>query len=205
MKTTILIATTALFFGAPLVHSQEPKSPAAMMPKPVAEHEWLKKLVGQWETTTECSIEPGKQPEKGSGPETVRALGGFWVIAEGKAEMMGNPMQYIMTLGYDPKAGEYVGTWVDSMTGMLWKYTGSVDDTGRILALESEGGCPMNPGHVTRCDRVQIRRPPHILLLHARRGRQVGHHGPRRGSAEEVAGLARRELAEAADEGNSAM
>jgi hypothetical protein len=150
MKTTILIATTALFFGAPLVHSQEPKSPAAMMPKPVAEHEWLKKLVGQWETTTECSIEPGKPPGKGSGTETVRGLGGFWVIAEGKAEMMGNPMQYIMTLGYDPKAGEYVGTWVDSMTGMLWKYTGSVDDTGRILALESEGGCPMNPGHVTK-------------------------------------------------------
>lgn len=150
MKTTSLMFAAALLLGAPVLHAEEPKSPMEMMPKPVAAHEWLQKFVGEWETASECNMEPGKPPVKGSGSETVRALGGFWVIAEGKGQMMDHTMQYVMTLGYDPKAGQYVGTWVDTMTGVLWKYTGSVDATGKILTLESEGECPMNPGRTTK-------------------------------------------------------
>ena len=150
MKLPSLICAAALLAGTTFTRSEETPSPAGMMPKPVAQHEWLKKFVGEWEMTTECHMEPDKPPTKGGGTETVRSLGGFWIVADGKGEMMGSKAEYLMTLGFDPTTGKYIGTWVDSMTGLLWKYTGSVDETGKILTLESEGPSPMNPEKTTK-------------------------------------------------------
>jgi hypothetical protein len=52
---------------------------------------------------------------------------------------MGTPMTAIQTIGYDAQKKRYVGTWIDSMLGYLWKYTGTVDKTGNKLTLEAEG------------------------------------------------------------------
>lgn len=117
------------------------------MPKPTKENEWLQKFVGTWESEVEIYMEPGKEPMKSKGSEVARMIGGFWLLSEVNAEMMGTPFTGIMTLGYDAKSQKYVGTWVDSMAGYLWKYEGSVDETGKILTMETEGPCPMmGPG-----------------------------------------------------------
>ncbi len=109
------------------------------MPKPVKEHEWLQQFVGEWESEAEIVMDPGKDPVKSKGTETVRAIGGFWIMGENKGEMMGQPFTGIFTVGYDPDKKKYVGTWIDSMTSMMWKYEGSVDKDGKILALDSTG------------------------------------------------------------------
>jgi hypothetical protein len=44
----------------------------------------------------------------------------------------------------------YVGTWVDSMTSYLWTYQGAVDDTGKVLTLETRGPCPQAPGKLSQ-------------------------------------------------------
>jgi hypothetical protein len=81
------------------------------------------------------------------GTESVRAHGGFWIIGEGTGEMPGmGSMSSVLTLGNDPEKKRYVGTWIDSMTGTLWNYEGSLDPSGKKLVLESEGPCAMKPG-----------------------------------------------------------
>jgi hypothetical protein len=56
-----------------------------------------------------------------------------------KGDVMGTSVEARLTLGYDPKKKKYVGTWIDSMTNFMWNYEGSVDDTGKILTLNTEG------------------------------------------------------------------
>ncbi len=108
-------------------------------PKPQKEHEWLQQLVGEWETETELATEAGKPPAKRKGSESVRPIGGFWVQSEIKGGVMGASFTGMLSLGYSPEKKKYVGAWIDSVASHLWTYTGSVDATGRILTLETEG------------------------------------------------------------------
>jgi hypothetical protein len=137
-----------LFGGFGLLAEETSKMPE--MPPPVKEHEWLQKFVGEWESAVEVAMEPGKPPMKCKGTESARMLGGFWIVGEGKGKMEGVPgtMTSLMTLGYDPQKSKYVGTWVDSMNSYLWNYEGTVDATGKVLTLETQGPCPLKPGLV---------------------------------------------------------
>jgi len=111
-----------------------------MMIEPQKEHQWLQKLVGEWTYESEAIMEPGKPTEKFKGAESVRSLGGVWVLCEGHGEMPGGGMgTTLMTLGYDPQKQRFVGTWIGSMMAYLWSYDGSLDATEKMLALESEG------------------------------------------------------------------
>ncbi len=122
------------------------------MPEPLPEHAWLQQFVGEWEAEVEATMEPGQPPMKSKGTERARMLGGFWMISEGRNDSF--PYAFTLTLGYDPNKRKYVGTWVDTMGSHLWTYEGTVDATGRILALETEGACPMNPGQYFKCREV---------------------------------------------------
>ncbi|MGI8602057.1 MAG: DUF1579 domain-containing protein [Verrucomicrobiales bacterium] len=145
-KTMIAWFAVALLSGATLLEAQElPK-----MPPPVKEHAWLQQFAGEWESDVEIFMEPGKPPMKAHGIENARMIGGFWVVADGKGEMMGMPFIHQLTLGYDPEQKKYVGTWIDSMSSYLWKYQGSVDASGKKLTLETEGPCPMAPGKLSK-------------------------------------------------------
>lgn len=112
-----------------------------MQAEPQKEHEWLRKFVGEWTCEAECAMGPGQPPSKTRGSESVRSLGGLWVVAEGEGEMPddGGAATMILTLGYDPRKRRFVGTWVGSMMTHLWVYEGGLDATGRVLTLDTEG------------------------------------------------------------------
>ena len=102
-----------------------------MQAEPQKEHEWLQKLVGDWAFEVEAPSGPGEAPEKFSGTETVRSLGGLWFLAEGQGEMPGGgAANTIMTLGYDPQKQRFVGTFIASMMTHMWKYEGTLDTEG---------------------------------------------------------------------------
>ncbi len=163
LLVTFTLAAFALTTSA---HAAEPPE----MPKPVKEHEWLKQFEGEWATETEIQMEPGKPPLKATGNETARMIGGFWVVGENKGEMMGQAFTGVMTLGYDPEKKKYVGTWVDSNTSMLWQYVGTVDESGKILTLESEGFCPMEGKVCQFRDVIEFKSADHRVMTGSRLG-----------------------------------
>lgn len=111
-----------------------------MFDQPQKEHEWLSALQGQWTSVMECVMKPGDEPMKIEAPTTVTFLGGLWAMIESEGHGPdGKPWKTILTVGYSPKAGAYVGTFLGSMMTFLWSYTGSVDASGRKLVLDTEG------------------------------------------------------------------
>lgn len=102
------------------------------------EHQWLQQLAGEWTFETECDMGPDKPREKGGGREAVRSFG-TWIIAEGEGGEPGSGWKSVMTLGYDPARGRFVGTFVATMMTHLWVYEGSLDESGTKLTLDTEG------------------------------------------------------------------
>lgn len=164
MVTAFGIAVLLATVGA---EGQDPPSVPQMpeMPSPQKEHEWLEQFVGDWTYTSEVQMQPDEEPVNTEGTETVRAIGGFWVVAETTGVMMDEAWTGISTIGYDPEEGEYVGTWVGSMGSHLWEYEGKLDDTGKVLTLESEGPCPMAPGETRKFRDVhEIKSDDHRIM-----------------------------------------
>jgi hypothetical protein len=111
---------------------------AHMKSKPVAQHKWLQKLVGEWAYESEMLGQGDTPPLKCSGTESVRSVGGLWIVGEGRGEMPGGgEATMLMTLGYDPARKRFVGTWIGSMMATLWVYDGVLK--GNTLTLSTVG------------------------------------------------------------------
>jgi hypothetical protein len=125
--------------GVLAVASVCPAQEMPEMPKPTKEHELLDKFTGKWKSRAEATMAPGQEPMVCEGTETSRLMGGFFLVQEGEANMMGMPMSSLMTIGYDVPKKKYVGTFVCSAGGELWQYEGSMDPSGKKLILTTEG------------------------------------------------------------------
>ncbi|WP_428940643.1 DUF1579 domain-containing protein [Fontivita pretiosa] len=138
-----------------------------MKTEPQKEHQWLQQLVGQWTYESDCSMGPDQPRQKFFGSETVRPLGGLWVVCDGQGEMPGGEMaQMIMTLGYDPRQRRFVGTWIGSMMSHLWIYDGQLDAAQQTLWLGSEGPDFCAEGKMARFrDTIQIINPDERKLI----------------------------------------
>lgn len=107
--------------------------------KPVREHEWLQKLVGEWRTESEMTMPDGSKATS-RGTESVQSLGGLWSFGHGKAQMPGGaPMEYYTGLGWDLTFKEYRGFMVMSVSSHLWKYEGALSADGRVMTLDCVG------------------------------------------------------------------
>ena len=96
-----------------------------MNAEPLKEHRWLEGLVGDWTYESEPCGVPGQEPAKFTGTESVRSMGGLWVVGESQSQMPGGgPAQMMITLGFDPGRKRFIGTWVGSMMTNMWVYEG---------------------------------------------------------------------------------
>lgn len=111
-------------------------------------------------------MEPDTPPEKFEGIESVRSLGGLWVLAEGHSEMPGyGTATTMMTLGYDPQKKRYVGTWIGSMMTYLWVYDGEVDTAEKVLTLNAEGPDMTAEGKIAKYkDVIEFKSDDHRVL-----------------------------------------
>lgn len=120
--------------------STEAQEAQEMGSRPVAEHEWLKQLVGEWTVESETVMEPGAEPVKGTGRETVTNPGGLWAHAHGTGTMPnGGKMEYWTAIGYDLTFHEYRAVWYADVSSHLWKQTGTLSPDGKTLTLDCEG------------------------------------------------------------------
>lgn len=127
------VIAAALFISGARVHAHEHEHEhATAFPR---DHEWLKQLVGAWDIQFKAHM-PAMEAV---GTDTVRAIGDHWVVAEIQTTMMGAPYIGTLSLGYDPLKKHFNGAWIDSMSGQLWIYKGTLNDAGDTLTLETEG------------------------------------------------------------------
>jgi hypothetical protein len=122
-----------------MTETLDPPQESMMKARPQQEHAWLHRLVGEWEFDSEMIDGSGMAPVQHRGTEVVRSIGELWIQGEGQIEMPGGHETSVMTLGYDPQKGRFVGTWLGSMMASLWVYDGTLDAAERVLTLESEG------------------------------------------------------------------
>src|SRR5437763_15887611 len=108
--------------------------------KPIKEHEWLQKLVGEWKTEAEMWMGPDQPSVKTNGTESVASFGGLFAYSEGKGTMPGgNEMGYKVALGYDVSFKEYRGVKVMSVSSHIWDFKGKLSADGRVMTLECVG------------------------------------------------------------------
>jgi Protein of unknown function (DUF1579) len=111
-----------------------------MKETPVREHEWLQKFVGKWKYSMDCMTGPDDPPCEMSGHETVRSIGGLWVVGEGEnLTPDGGSPATIITLGFNPKTKRFVGSFVVSIMSHFWVYDGELDPDGKTLHLYADG------------------------------------------------------------------
>jgi hypothetical protein len=132
---------------------------------PQKEHEWLMQLVGEWTYEGECAMGSDQPMMKFNGRETIRSLGGLWILIEGEGDTPdGSKAQMMITLGFDPDTSRYVGTFISSMGGFLWHYDGAVDAAGKVLTLDAEGPTFDGKGMAKYQDIIEILSPDHHTL-----------------------------------------
>ncbi|HYO08395.1 MAG TPA: DUF1579 domain-containing protein [Tepidisphaeraceae bacterium] len=137
-----------------------------MQAEPTREHRWLQKLVGNWTYEHRASMGPDKPLETFRGTETVRPIGDLWIVCDGSGAMPdGDTATMVLTLGFDPQKRRFVGTWIGSMMTHLWHYEGSLDASGNVLVLESEGPSFSPEGGTARYrDSIDLRSDEHRLF-----------------------------------------
>ena len=113
------------------------------------QHQWLRQLVGEW-SVSGALMEPDGASVVWDSRESIRAIGDFWIVAEGTADGDGQPYVSLMTLGYDPNKEAFVGSWIDTMLTTMWSFVGQLDESGRVLTFESEGPSFADPSATTR-------------------------------------------------------
>jgi Protein of unknown function (DUF1579) len=150
-----------------------------MKSEPQKQHEWLQKLVGEWTYEADCTMGPDQPPEKFKGSESVRSLGGVWVLCEGRGEMPdGGMATTLMALGYDPQKKRYVGTWIGSMMTHLWVYDGALDAAEKVLTLDTEGPDFAAKGKMAQYkDVIEFKNDDHRLLASHMLGDDGQWHG----------------------------
>jgi hypothetical protein len=143
-----------------------------MKAEPQKQHDWLQQLVGRWDSETTCSMGPGQPPLVTRGTETVRSLGRLWTIGEGEGECPdGSTMTSLITLGFDPAKGRFVGTFVASMMSMIWHYEGELEADGKTLTLRTEGPSFSGDGSTQGYrDVLTIHSPDHRTLASTTQG-----------------------------------
>jgi len=137
-----------------------------MKAEPQKDHHWLQQLVGEWTYEGEADCGPDQQRMKFSGTESVRSLGGIWIVGESQSKAPdGSPATMIITLGFDPLKQRYTGTWIGSMMMHMWIYDGELDASGRVLTLSSEGPSMTGDGSMAMYqDIIEIVSPDHRIL-----------------------------------------
>ncbi|MGE3309507.1 MAG: DUF1579 domain-containing protein [Limisphaerales bacterium] len=134
--------------------------------EPLPEHQWLQQLVGEWNVESEIVMGPDQPAMKTTGREVVRSFGKLWTIGEGTGDAPdGAACESVMTLGYDPRIKRFVGSFIASSMTHLWPYLGSLDASGKILTLDSEGPSFAGDGTMSKYqDVIEILTPDHRTL-----------------------------------------
>ena len=96
-------------------------------------HRHLDYFVGQWQSLQEVWMEPGAEPISRKQEITVKSiLGGRFLQAHIKGEMMGKPIEGIVLTGYDNYKQVFFAIQMNNMSTGYMISSGTLDKTGKI-------------------------------------------------------------------------
>jgi len=144
---TLFVATTALAADAPKGPTAEQQAMMDKMTKaatPGPQHEMLKKLAGEWNTTAKFQMDPSQPPQESQGVSTMTILmDGRYCQESAAGQMMGQPFSGMGITGYDNVTGKYVSTWIDNMGTGIMSSTGTADASGKVINWTGTMSDPM--------------------------------------------------------------
>ncbi len=106
-------------------------------PKPGPEHAKLRRLTGAWTARIKLFDTPGGKPQESNGEFLARMdIGGYFLCRDVNYGLQG--FQGRALTGYDMFRKTYVGTWVDSMSPIIYPTEGRFDERGAFCEI-SEG------------------------------------------------------------------
>lgn len=128
--------------------TEEMMAAYAKIGTPDEHHEHLGKFVGDWDAEASFIMDPAAPPEKSTGSMTVEwVLGGRFTKSDFKLDFMGQPFEGLGYNGYDVAHGNYVGSWMDTMSTKITYMEGNIDEAGNLtmhgMATTPMGDNPM--------------------------------------------------------------
>lgn len=128
MNSRVFVLSLLVLGCYGLAQAQQPE-----MPKPSAEHAYLKKTAGDWDCTMKMMGMEFKCTHK------VEMLGDFWTVGKFNGDMGGMKFEGRDSGGWDPRKKMYVGTWIDSMSPHSMTLYGKYDDATKTMTMEGTG------------------------------------------------------------------
>lgn len=116
--------------------------------EPGPEHAVLDVFVGVWRVSSTIWMAPDTEPTQSETRSDIRWILGKRFLAEavmGTMDMGGEevPFEGFGVTGYDNLAGQYVGTWMDTMSTSIYSFTGDFDVVTQTLTMTGEYEDPM--------------------------------------------------------------
>ena len=109
---------------------------------PGENHEFLARMVGDWEYTSEVWMAPGQPPMQSSGKSTrTMVMGDRFLQEDLEGQWLGSTFHGRAVTGYDNTAGEFINTWFDDMSTTIAVARGERD--GDTLTMHGEYLDPM--------------------------------------------------------------
>ena len=106
----------------------------AKLATPDEHHEELGKMVGEWDAHAVFTMDPGAPAEESDGTMSVEwVLGGRYIKSTFKMDFMGQPFEGLGYNGYDIAHGNFVGTWMDTMSTKITYMEGNHDESGAMV------------------------------------------------------------------------
>lgn len=97
---------------------------------------FIEKWIGKWDTTSKIFMEPSAAPVEAHGHSEYKwAIEGRWLEERFDGQMMGMPHKGVGLTGYDGFNKQFVGCWADNLNPAMINFTGSLDQTGKVLTM----------------------------------------------------------------------
>lgn len=124
--------------AADAMQGMDPKQMEQMMQSmmPNEHHKLLNQFVGEWDVKSKMWMAPGAPATESTGNASTKSeFGGRFVTMMYKGEVMGQPFEGRLVMGYNNNAKQNESVWFDSMSTGLWSSTGSASSDGKVFTM----------------------------------------------------------------------
>ena len=107
--------------------------------QPGMHHEHLAALVGTWEAETKFWMAPSADPMTSTATVEYRMImNGRFLEEMISSDFMGQPFNGRGLYGFNNVTGEVQAVWIDDMSTGIYSYSGSINEAGDEMVLESK-------------------------------------------------------------------